>query len=80
MWLYKKKAQLRAAADHLFYKSTSGVKWRDIMQDKQGTFVTNLPHFIMHWNSDQISVHFCSPIAGFLVYSKIVLETSKEQK
>ena len=41
-----------------------GIKWRDIMQC---SFVTNLPNFIMHWNSDQISVHFCLPIQGFLV-------------
>ena len=35
------QAQLRAAADRLFYKSTSGVKWRDIMHYKQCFFVTN---------------------------------------
>ena len=83
MWKCKKKkqAQLRAAADRLFYKSTSGFKWRDIMHYKQCFLsLTNSPHFIMPWNSDRISIHFCSPIAGFLVFSKIVLETSKEQK
>ena len=43
-----------------------GVKLRDIMHYKQCTLsLTNLPHFIMPWNSDEISVHFCSPIAGF---------------
>ena len=57
-----------------------GVKWKDIIHYKQCIFVTNLPHFIMPWNSDQISVHFCSPIAGVLVFSKIVLEISQEQK
>ena len=34
-FLVKKQAQLRAAADRLFYKSTSSVKWRDIMHYKQ---------------------------------------------